>query len=269
MKLAKNLARQAAYQLLEQSGALTVKRKFRTRAGDGWASILVFHGVSDAVPEDGVTITSTRFGAILRMLRRRYIVLSMADLVNRLQLRTAFTGQEVVITFDDGYLNNYELAVPLLLEHDLPACFFLTAGFVGTNKTFWWDRAKRSSESLMSWSQAREIAELGFEIGCHTWSHPDLGQEPLTSVDRELYRARAKIEDMTGVSVEHFAYPYGGREHIRQEWIQAIKDAGYSSNSSASNSHVASNTDRFLIPRLGAGPQRSLAELRIDMDAPW
>lgn len=269
MPSAKQFARRSVYQLLRHSGVLEAKRLVRVRSGRGWASILVFHGVSDDLPEDGVTITARRFGSILRMLKRSYSVLSLTQFVEHLERKTEFTGREVVITFDDGYLNNYESAVPLLLEHDLPACFFLTAGYVGTDKEFWWDRDKGVKSPMMSWAQARELSELGFEIGCHTWSHPDLGQEPVESADQELYRARAMIEEQVGARVEHFAYPYGGQHNIRPEWIQAIQDAGFRSNSSAYNGHATAETDRFLIPRIGAAPQRHLAELRIDIDDAW
>lgn len=265
----KRMLRSGLHGALRASGLLDRARRRRVRSGDDWASVLVFHGVTPDEPEDGVTISPTRFRAILRMLRARYDVLAMSELVERLERRSGFSGREVVITFDDGYLNNFEHAVPLLLEHELPACFFLTAGYIGTRDRFWWDEAKGVAPAMMEWTHAREVASLGFELGSHTWSHPDLGSEPIAAAAHELRDSRERIEHETGATVRHFAYPYGGRDNIRPEWIEAVRDAGYRSCSAAFNGHVAAHTDRYFIPRIGAAPQRSLAELRVDIDQAW
>lgn len=265
----KQIARRATYHVLRLAGQLERTRIQRVRSGAGWAAALVFHRLSEVLPEDGLTIRPARFASILRMLRREYRVISHGALVERLRGRVPFTGREAVVTFDDGYLDNFELAAPLLREYDIPACFFLTAGYVGTSRSFWWDEARGVASQLMTWSHARQLAEQGFEVGCHTWSHPDLGREPITSWRRELVDARSLIEDRIGRAVEHFAYPYGGPGHIRPEWLDAVREAGFRSNSSADNRLVSGTTYPYLIPRLGASPQRSLAELRIDMDAAW
>lgn len=265
----KRYLRSAVYYAIRGSGLLAFQRARRVRRGSGWAAGLVFHRISAELPEDGLTITPSRFARILGMLRRDYHVISLDQLAGRIERSEPFSGREVIITFDDGYRDNYEVAAPLLLEHGLPACFFLTAGYVGTDDSFPWDREQGRTSGLMSWAEARQLAELGFEIGCHTWSHPDLGIEPMTSVQRELYESRVRIEDAIGRPVQHFAYPFGGRQNIRDSWVQAIRDAGYRTNSSASNEWITATTSPYLIPRIGAAPQRTLAELRIDMDAAW
>jgi peptidoglycan/xylan/chitin deacetylase (PgdA/CDA1 family) len=265
----RRFARFAVYHGLRLSGTLQAKRLLRGRRGAGWATVLVFHGVTPDRPEDGLNISPQRFRSILGMLRREYRVLAYGELIERLRRGTPFTGRETAITFDDGYLNNYEHAAPLLREFELPACFFLTAGYVGTAGDFWWDAEHGRHSGLMSWAQARELADAGFEIGCHSWSHADLGREPLGSAARELGEARQRIQDETGSAVEHFAYPYGGRDNIRPEWIDAVRAAGFISNAAAYNGHVTVRDDPFLVPRLGAAPQRSLTELRIDIDDAW
>jgi peptidoglycan/xylan/chitin deacetylase (PgdA/CDA1 family) len=208
------------------------------------------------------------FGDIARMLRARYTVISLAEMVARVGEGRPFTGREVVITFDDGYLDNYEFAAPVLSDLRLPATFYLTAGFIGTDRQFPWDTAKGRTTVMINWNHAREMHALGFEIGCHTWSHPDLGKEPITSAPRELRDARSRIEDELGAPVHHFAYPFGGPENIRPEWVQAIRAEGFASNVHCHGGQVRPGDDPFWIAREGCH-QRTTTDVRIITDDPW
>jgi peptidoglycan/xylan/chitin deacetylase (PgdA/CDA1 family) len=263
------LARRAAYRALQVSGYLAYHRARRVSSGGGWATILVFHRVTDQAPEDAITLAPARFASMLRVLRRAYRVISATELVSALRHRRPFSGREVVISFDDGYLDNYDTAAPLLRDQGLPAVFFLTAGYVGTAQRFPWDVEKGIDGPLMSWSQAAELVRHGFEVGCHTWSHADLGREPIASWNRELLDARRFMEDRLGAAVPHFAYPFGGRQHIRPEWVEAARRAGFSSLFCGFGGAVTIQDDPYWIPRLGAGHHRSPSELRIDLDQAW
>lgn len=254
---------------MRASGTIALKRALRRRAGTGWASVLVFHRVSTTHPEGGMAIRPARFRLLLALLRDEYTVISASDLVARLQTHTPFSGREVVITFDDGYEDNCTQAAPLLREFHLPACFFLTAGYIGTPRTFPWDEAAGRSSGMMSWEQARSMVAMGFEIGLHTWSHPDLGREPISSWTRELVDARRLAEERLDCQVRHFAYPFGGREHMRPDWVEAVRRAGLESNFCGFGGHVTAADNPYWIPRMGASHQRTLTDLRIDMDQAW
>jgi peptidoglycan/xylan/chitin deacetylase (PgdA/CDA1 family) len=238
------------------------------RAGRGWATILVFHTLSDEHPHDGITMSPALFRDIVTTLRRDYEVLAFSALVERVRSGGGFTGREVAITFDDGYLDNYEHAAPILAELALPACFYLTAGFIGNDRQFPWDAAKGRRTVMMSWDHAREMHRMGFEIGCHTWNHPDLGTEPVTSAPRELRDARAKLEDEIGAPVLHFAYPFGGLTNITPAWVDAIREAGFASNVRCHGGQVHGGDDPFWIARVGCH-QRTATDVRIEIDAPW
>lgn len=264
----KSVARRAVYQALRGSGALRVQRANRIRAGRGWATILVFHTLSEIHPHDGITMSPQLFRDIAVMLRADYDVISLTDLVARLTAGQALTGREVVITFDDGYLDNYQLAAPVLSDLGLPACFYLTAGFIESNRQFPWDTEKGRRTVMMSWKQAREMYRMGFELGCHTWNHPDLGTEPIASAPRELDDARAKIEDEVGARVVHFAYPFGGKGNMRAEWVDAIREAGFVSSGSCHGGQVYAGDDPLMLARVGCH-QRTVTDVRIEIDTPW
>jgi peptidoglycan/xylan/chitin deacetylase (PgdA/CDA1 family) len=264
----KAVARRGVYLALRAGGALGLQRTRRVRAGHGWATILVFHSLSLTDPHDGITMSPHLFGDIARMLRDSYDVISLTELVARIGSGATLTGREVVITFDDGYLDNYEFAAPVLTELGLPACFYLTAGFIGSERQFPWDTEKGRRTVMMNWHQAREMHRMGFEIGCHTWNHPDLGTEPIASASREVGNARAKLEDEIGARVVHFAYPFGGARNIRPEWIDAIRDAGFVSNGSCHGGQVHAGDDPLRFARVGCH-QRTVTDVRIEIDSPW
>jgi peptidoglycan/xylan/chitin deacetylase (PgdA/CDA1 family) len=256
------------YQALRRTGTLAVRRARRVRAGDGWATVLVFHSVNDAWPHDGLNMRTPLFRDLCLTLSRDYQVLATSALMERLAEGRPLTGREVVITFDDGYLDNYEAAAPILSDLGLPAIFYLTAGFVGTDRQFPWDAERRRRTRMMTWGQARELSDMGFELGCHTWSHPDLGTEPISSAGRELGDAKRLIEDETGGEVTHFAYPFGGRANIRDEWREAARDAGLTTTFSCHGGYVTGREDAYHLPRLGCH-QRTVTDVRIELDAAW
>lgn len=265
----KDFARVGAYTMLSATGEIARRRNRRVAAGTGWASVIVFHRVTGEVPEDGITIAPRRFEGVLSMLKDHYTVISASELVDRIRARRDFSGREVVITFDDGYLDNYTVAAPLLERFGFPAVFFLTAGYIGTDKPFPWDVQKQTPGALMSWEQAREMAARGFEIGCHTLTHPDLGKEPIASAGRELIDVRPFMQEKIAAPVRHFAYPFGRRDCITPEWIAAAKTAGFDSLFTGFGGLATAHDDPYWIPRMGASHQRSTTELRIEMDDAW
>jgi peptidoglycan/xylan/chitin deacetylase (PgdA/CDA1 family) len=108
------------------------------------AVVLVYHRV---VPEGaagggGITVSSTRFAEHLLALKTHFRPLHLADLVEALADRV-LPQQSVVITFDDGYLDNLINAKPLLEQHGLPATVFVVSGYIGSGRRFWWDELER------------------------------------------------------------------------------------------------------------------------------
>ncbi len=135
MRGLKPIARRTVYGGMRGSGLLRAKRAWHQRRGEGWATVLVFHRINDTL-HDGLTASRAQFHSIVQLIHRTYHVLSLHDLVDRVRKGVCFTGREVAITFDDGYRDNYEIAAPILQECDLPACFFLTVGYIGTERSF-------------------------------------------------------------------------------------------------------------------------------------
>ncbi len=140
---------------------------------------------------------------------------------------------EVAITFDDGYLDNYEIALPLLLKYKVTATFFLTPGFllkrqeVVDHLAAGW-RAPASEITPMIWSHAENLLAAGMDIGAHSFSHIALSRLDETSAMAELSDSKRVLETTLGIPVAAMSYPYGRPgSAVRPETIRLAAEAGY------------------------------------------
>lgn len=143
----------------------------------------------------------------------------------------------VVITFDDGYKSWPNYAIPQLQKLRLPATFFVTSGFVGLSKKdevefmqsrlFLTHGPHRKTIGLSS-EDLKEIAEKGFTIGGHALNHYNLGKlQDISQVKYEITEDKLRLEKITGVKVEYFAYPSGAYYNPRINLINMLKESGY------------------------------------------
>ena len=127
------------------------------------------------------------------------------------------------VTFDDGFCDVFEHALPVLRQHGFCATLFLVSGLLGkTNE--WQQRAGDIREPLMDEAQVRAWLAAGQQIGSHTQTHPRLTELAPAAAREEIAASKKSLEDRFGVSVEHFCYPYG-------DWNGQVRDlveaAGY------------------------------------------
>ena len=176
MRRLKSLTKSALCAAYLYSGAARVQEWMAQRAGRRFMAILLFHRVTDAIPEDGLTVGTARFRAICGMLRRHFRVVPLAEVFDTLRSGRDMPPRTVAITFDDCYRDNL-FAARVLAEHGLPAAFFVPTAYVGTDRSFPWDCHLPPMPNL-GWDDVREMVRLGHEIGSHTVNHPNLGTAP-------------------------------------------------------------------------------------------
>ncbi len=115
----------------------------------------------------------------------------------------------LVVTFDDGYQNLHRWAAPALAKHGFAATVFLVSGHMGGSNDWAAPPADLGHQPMLTWEEATELMEAGWEIGAHTVTHPDLRSLPLAAVKQEMRDSRASIQDRLGRTVDTFAYPFG------------------------------------------------------------
>jgi len=132
----------------------------------------------------------------------------------------------VVVTFDDGYLDNFENAIPLLEELHIPATFFIVPSLVGKYND-WMKQEGYPRRRLMNWSHIRElVSKPYFCIGSHTLTHPYLTRLDNTELKREIVDSKLLIEDRTGMKIRYFAYPYGDMDERVERMVKASQYEG-------------------------------------------
>jgi peptidoglycan/xylan/chitin deacetylase (PgdA/CDA1 family) len=132
-------------------------------------------------------------------------------------------GKTMALTFDDGFLNAFQSALEPLAQHRFRAMLFLVADRLGQYNE-WETLLGEVREPLMDAAQVKEWLAAGHEIGAHTLTHPFLTRVSFREAREEVFSGKKKLEDLFGVPVQHFCYPYG-------DWNEPIRDlvreAGY------------------------------------------
>lgn len=183
-------------------------------------TILMYHGIArpGERPSRFVLPASSLRRQLSWLRRRRRPVLSLDDYVELRDRNELPPPNAVILTFDDGYADNAELALPLLQELGLPATVYVISSAVG--KANDWDTGVLAGRPVLSWEQLRELVDGGLGIGAHTVSHPRLNELEAAAAEHEIVASRDELERELGVPVRHFAYPYGRTSAALQELVE-------------------------------------------------
>jgi peptidoglycan/xylan/chitin deacetylase (PgdA/CDA1 family)/GT2 family glycosyltransferase len=200
----------------------TVDRDTWRRLRQGTA-ILMYHAIGRPGERAArYVLPVKRFRRQLGWLKaRRYTVIGLDEFVRcRLEHRLP-PAKSVVLTFDDGYCDIVELALPALQRHAFPATVFLVSAAGGQAA---WDRAAETRERpILEPAAAAKLNDV-FRFGAHSRTHPSLPKLDAVDLAREIAGCRAELEAALGTPVSTFAYPYG---ETSPEVETAVRDAGF------------------------------------------
>jgi peptidoglycan/xylan/chitin deacetylase (PgdA/CDA1 family) len=180
-----------------------------------------------------------------------------ATCIRMLEGEQEIDGKYFHLSFDDGFRNNFLNALPILLETDVPAIFFVTttlveAGLRETSRFCLETTEYRAPIEMLQWDDLREMVALGYEVGSHTMTHPRLSRVsgPGSLVEHEIVSSKLRIEDMIGIECKYLAWPYGKLSDINTQSLDIAARAGYQGCFSAFRGRIVpTRTDRYQIPR--------------------
>jgi peptidoglycan/xylan/chitin deacetylase (PgdA/CDA1 family) len=205
-----------------------------TPPGHVTAPILLYHHVSDAGYGNRYYITVDDFRAQMEALRDwGYTTITPSDLVNVLINGGELPDRPVVITFDDGNVNIYENAFPIM--HELG---FVGAVYIVANRL--------QAKNYLHVEQLQAMANNGWEIGSHAMSHTDLTTD--YSIARyEILQSRLTLEDATGEPINTFAYPYGKTDEFV---TNRVSEYGYQAGMGLGSSYEHTLWTLFYLSRI-------------------
>lgn len=223
-------------------------------------AILSYHQTAKpprrGVPVRTLVLPPWRFALQMRTLKALgWTGLSLRDLEP--YLRGEASDKVFGITLDDGYLNNFENALPVLRSLGFTATsYFVTTQIGGTNA---WDHAKGApSVPLMRLEQMRAWAEAGMEVGAHTRTHIDLTTCSDAVAREEIAGSKQDLEQALGLPVRSFSYPYG--EHL-PEHVEMVRQAGFETAVTIVKRRQRQEDDLLRLPRISIHLQDWLARV--------
>ena len=181
--------------------------------------VLTYHRVNDKLPKRQLVVHPKDFARqmmFLNFYRKQFKVISVAEMVEWLKGTRQSLRTKVVITFDDGYRDNYIHAYPVLKKYKFPAIVFLTTDYIGTEykkecyKDVPWKRDYLDKDEI------REMMDGGISFGAHTATHPHLIQMSSNEAEREIKKSYESIK------TPYFCYPYGDYNEKVKEMVQKI-----------------------------------------------
>ena len=216
--------------------------------------VLFYHRVADSNPNDW-TMSCKRFARQIAWLKARFDIVSLAEAQQRVQ-----SGKNnrptACITFDDGYADNCDFAIPLLIGQQVPFTYFVASAHVMEQRPFAHDVARGQPLQPNTPEQIRALAKAGVEIGAHTRNHADLGASSDPSfLHDEIVGSKKDIENLTGGPVRFFAFPFGQHRQLTPAAFDVARDAGFAGVCSAYGGYNWPGDDPFHIQRIHADPE--------------
>lgn len=172
--------------------------------------VLAYHKVNN--DKSMYSVSPLEFEQQMRYLSEQgYTAISLHEYAQAMRQQQPLPAKPIVLTFDDGYENNYTTALPIMEKYGMRGTVFIISGYV----TF---------PEYLTWEQIRAMQARGTEIGSHTFSHVNLGTLSPEEQEYQLAESKREIEYRLQQPVEFLAYPFGG---FTSDTQQALKKLGY------------------------------------------
>ena len=192
--------------------------------------VLMYHKIKD-VPENSVTIPVGLFDEQMAQLGELgYRPVSLDDVLAYYLDGVPLPAKALLITFDDGYRDNLENAVPVLQRYGYPAVIFVPIGYLDGSQPLPHDEhlaARGVVNRTLDWAQLAELESTGLRVESHGIGHRPLADLEVDEAAREVVLSKLRLEDRLGRPVRSFAYVKGSEAHYRPVHLSLLRQAGY------------------------------------------
>ncbi|QPK65315.1 polysaccharide deacetylase family protein [Methylomonas sp. LL1] len=245
-----------------------LSRRFMLNIGQNGLIVLMYHAIEDnnIKPTWPYAVSLQQFKNQLDLLNdQNWTTIGSDSLSSGI---TNLPDKAVLITFDDGYANNF-IAFQELAKRNMKASWFVATRDIGQMSS--WIDDNTPSYPLLAASQLSEMHAAGMEIGSHTHSHSRLTQLGAEQIDRELRESKTAIETLLNTPVISLAYPYG---QYNASVVSAARSAGYRIAFTTHSGFGLVNDDLMQVRRISimAGDSLSIFARKLafaDNDVSW
>jgi len=219
--------------------------------------VLMYHKVNDR-PANRLSVPTSVFDEQMGHLREAgYEVVSLDAVLDHYTGGNALPPRAVLITFDDGYRDNLEHALPVLQRYGYPAVVFVPIGFVGERRPLPHEEATaRSGETnpTVDWSEIAALERGGIRVESHGISHRPLADLELDEATREITISKLRLEEKLGRPVRAFSYVKGSEAHYKPVHLSIVRQAGYDVAFSAVSGANGPDADPLQLRRYNVEP---------------
>jgi peptidoglycan/xylan/chitin deacetylase (PgdA/CDA1 family) len=196
--------------------------------------VLMYHSISPEkkTPTDKWCVSARNFEKQLYLLKRKgWTTVCVRDLL----MADLLPPRTVVITFDDGYEDNFEHGFRLLTKYGMCGTFFIVSRKIG-------------EPSRLDAQQLRQMTASGMEIGAHTRTHARLPELSIEEIEDEVSGSKKDLEDLLDLPITSFAYPYG---LLNDACVDMVRKAGFSMACSTRTGWFGNEPDPLRVRRVG------------------
>ncbi len=241
----------------------TYRQAIMQKAHHGSIPVLMYHKVPDK-PIDTkhrIFVTRSNFEKHLRFFKLRgltsitfkeYLAFANGD-----KPLSEFPRKPFILTFDDGYADNYRNMLPLTQKYGFKGVLFLLGDFSVT-ANFWDAGEDTETNRIMNFEQKMAFVEKDWEIGAHTLTHADLTKLSHDQILHEITESRIQLEQALQTKVISFAYPYGTCDDRVKN---LVKEVGFEFGIATDSGGLTIEDDRFEVFRVNIFPEENMIQL--------
>jgi peptidoglycan/xylan/chitin deacetylase (PgdA/CDA1 family) len=226
-------------------------------AEDRSLRVLMYHKVNDLWPNP-TTVPTAVFAEQMELLGDLgYVPVSLEAVREHYLSGAPLPGGAVLITFDDGYRDNLENALPILRAHGYPAVVFVPIGFLDDGKPLPHEESLRLlgvRNDTLDWAELAELEQGGVRIESHGIAHRPLSELDPAEATREIALSKLRLEERLGREVEAYAFVKGSQADYRPEHASLVHQAGYKLAFTSVSGANGPETDRFRLRRYNVEP---------------
>lgn len=204
--------------------------------------VLMYHSINHDPHDPGniLRVPKDKFAAEMKWLYDNgYKTISLDELYDYVENKKPVPEKTVVLTFDDGYEDNYQSALPVIEKYHFKATVFMISARIGDSKN-----------GYLTAPELKEMDKNGMQIECHTVDHLDLSTLSYSHQERELTDSKATLEKLLGHPIDYLAYPSGKYD---ADTIAIAKKAGYKLCFKMNGGIATVDDSRYEFPRAFVG----------------
>jgi len=205
---------------------------------------------------NSLVVSVKNFRQQMRYLSRNgYTTISPKQFFNWVKLNKPLPKKSIIISFDDGYRDNFLNAFPVLKEFGFTATVFICPGIIGKDKKMAWCKDLNIERDMLNEQEIKEMANYGITFGSHTVNHPYLTQIDHKEAEKEIQDSRKMVSDLIGMPIDTFCYPYGD---YNKEIKKLVKESGFDMAFTTNPGINNRNTDLYELRRREISARDSL-----------